>query len=81
MKYCVIKNTITVIDGSSNSDGIMRKNALSAGIAEFEILTEDEYKDRVESLPLVPQPQTELEILKKQVSENQGAIDFIVMNF
>lgn len=29
----------------------------------------------------VPQPLTELEILKNRVAVNQGAIDFIILNF
>lgn len=77
MKYCVIKNTITVIDGSDNSDEIMRENALSAGIAEFEILIEEEFKARVESLPPVPQPPTELKVLQDEVAiveEVQGQV-------
>lgn len=38
-------------------------------------------KEEIDAEKNQPQPPTELEILKNQVSENQGAIDFIVMNF
>ena len=38
--------------------------------------------DYVENLALKPIPQsTEITLLKGQVAENQGAIDFIIMNF
>lgn len=48
MKFCVIKDTTTVIDGSKNSEEIMIQNALNAGLTEteVEILTEEEYETR-----------------------------------
>lgn len=59
MKYCVVKNTTIVIDGSQNNINIMLQNALNAGFleSEIEILTEQEYEERksLEPLPL-PQP-------------------------
>lgn len=53
MKYCVIKNTTKVIDGSENSLEIMLQNAINAGFAEneVEILTEEEYQARVDLEP------------------------------
>lgn len=58
MKYCVIKDTVKVIDGSENPIGIMLQNAQNAGFAEteVEILLEEEYLARVE---LEPKPITE----------------------
>lgn len=49
MKYCVVKNTLIVIDGSENLEEVMYENALSAGFTEdkVEILTEEEYQLRV----------------------------------
>ena len=62
MKYCVIKDMTTVIDGSENPEEIMLQNAKSAGYTkeQVEILTEEEYRVRIDSLPkLVPQPTIE----------------------
>lgn len=59
MKYCVIKNTTTVIDGSDNPKEIMVQNALSAGFTELqvEILTETDYLARKALEPTqTPQP-------------------------
>jgi hypothetical protein len=60
MKYCVIKNTTTVIDGSENPTNIMLQNAISAGFVEneIEIMTEEEYKARKALEPIPPQPPT-----------------------
>lgn len=62
MKYCLVKNSTTVIDGSENSDEIMYQNAIYAGYTEneVEIITEEEYKSRVENLP-TPIPMLTLE--------------------
>ena len=53
MKYCVIKNTTKVIDGSENPTEVMLQNAQNAGYTEneVEILTEEEYLARIESEP------------------------------
>jgi len=53
MKYCVIKNTTKVIDGSENALEIMLQNAENAGFTEteVEILTEEEYQARLENEP------------------------------
>lgn len=48
MKYCVIKGTVTVIDGSNNSSEIMIINAKSSGFNEneVEIISEEEFEER-----------------------------------
>ena len=53
MRYCVIKNTTKVIDGSDNSTELMLQNARNAGFKEeeVEILTEEEYQARLENEP------------------------------
>ena len=58
MRYCVIKDSTKVIDGSENSLEIMLQNALNSGFSEMEveILTEEEYLARKE---LEPKPITE----------------------
>lgn len=60
MKYCVIKNTTTIIDGSDNADAVMIQNALNAGFVEteVEILTEEEYGARKALEPVPGQPST-----------------------
>ena len=52
MKYCVVKDTTTIIDGSNNSAEIMAQNAQNAGITDFEILTEEEYQARKANEPV-----------------------------
>ena len=71
MKYCVIKNTITVIDGSENPEEVMYRNALGSGfkVEEVEILTEGEYQLRYDNTPKPPVSKSELEILKETVEE------------
>ena len=63
MKYCVIKNTTKIIDGSVNPIEIMLQNAQNAGFteSEVEILTEEEYRARVELEPKPIPPMTESE--------------------
>ena len=63
MRYCVIKNTTKVIDGSENPVEIMLQNAQYAGFAEteVEILTEEEYLARKELEPKPPQLPTDKE--------------------
>lgn len=62
MKYCVIKNTTIIIDGSENPFTTMLENSLSAGFqeSEVEILTEEEYQARkaLETQP-IQTPSTE----------------------
>ena len=69
MRYCVIKNTTTVIDGSENSIEIMLQNAQNAGFSESEvdILTEEEYQARKDLEPIAPQSPTETEQLRADV--------------
>lgn len=65
MKYCVVKNTIKIIDGSENPKDIMLLNAINAGFnpgpieSEVEILTEEELEARKALEPVVQQPLTE----------------------
>ena len=72
MKYCVVKGTATIIDGSDNPPEIMAQNAQNAGITDFEILTEEEYQARKASEPVPPpQPTQEerLEVLEAAMLE------------
>ncbi|MBP2027390.1 hypothetical protein J2Z35_001184 [Acetoanaerobium pronyense] len=65
MRYCVVKNTTKVIDGSENSIEIMLQNAQNAGFAEteVEILTEEEYQERLANEPKPPpQPTSEQQL-------------------
>lgn len=66
MRYCVIKNTTKVIDGSDNSIDVMLQNARNAGFSEdeIEILTEKEYEERVKNEPKSPQKPTQEERLE-----------------
>ena len=64
MRYCVIKDTIKVIDGSENPIEIMLQNAQNAGFAEIEveILTEEEYEERKSQEPVpIPTPSFSME--------------------
>jgi len=72
MKYCVIKNTTTIIDGSDNPDEIMAQNAQNAGITDFEILTEEEYLARKANEPTPPEQ--EITSLKAQLAETDYKI-------
>lgn len=65
MRYCVIKDTILVIDGSNNDDYIMLGNAQNAGFSknEVEILSEEEYMARLENEPKALQEPTSEEYL------------------
>ncbi|SDO76834.1 hypothetical protein [Clostridium gasigenes] len=49
MKYCVVKNTTTIVDGSENSEKVMYENAENAGYdnKKVEILTQEEYETRL----------------------------------
>lgn len=66
MKYCVIKDTTQVIDGSNNSEETMLQNAQNAGFTEneVEILTAEEYQAKKELEPVSPQPPTTEERLQ-----------------
>ncbi len=72
MRYCVVKGTVKVIDGSDNPPEIMAQNAQNAGISDFEILTEEEYQVRKANDP-VP-PEVEIEKLKTQLTETDYKI-------
>lgn len=60
MKYCVIKNTTKIIDGSENLQEVMLQNAENAGFTaeEIEILTEEEFEVRKALEPTPPQKPT-----------------------
>lgn len=68
MKYCVLKDTTTVIDGSENTNEEMFQNATSAGFSksQVEILTEEEYQARKALEPVPPQPPTDIELLQQE---------------
>ena len=63
MRYCVIKNTTIIIDGSKNLIEIMLQNALNSGYVEIdvEILTQEDYQIRKDLEPMTPKPITESE--------------------
>lgn len=58
MRYCVVKDTTKVIDGSDNPVEVMLQNAANAGFSEseVEILTEGEYQVRADAEPKPLQP-------------------------
>jgi len=62
MRYCVVKNTTIVIDGSGNHNDIMYKNAQSSGFAkdQVEILTQEQYETR-KAIEPIPNPPTDKE--------------------
>lgn len=66
MKYCVIKNTTKIIDGSENPQDVMLQNALNAGFTaeEVEVLTEEEFEARKALEPLPPHEPTAEERLQ-----------------
>jgi len=72
MKYCVIKNTTTIIDGSKNPIEVMYKNATSAGFSEseVEILTAEEYGARKALEPTEPKSPT----IEEQLAEKDKQI-------
>lgn len=69
MKYCVVKNTTKVIDGSNNPAEIMLRNAQNAGFteSEVEILTEEEYLTRKELEPPKEKEKSQLDTLQETV--------------
>lgn len=68
MKYCVIKNTTKVIDGSDNPIEFMLKNAQNAGYSEseVEILSKEEYEARKALEPKSPIVNQD-EVLKSKI--------------
>lgn len=78
MKYCVVKGTTKIIDGSGNPVEIMARNAQNAGFAEseFEILTEEEYLARKE---LEPKP-IELPSVEERLKAAEDTIIYLLMN-
>lgn len=74
MRYCVIKDTTTIIDGSDNPDDVMVQNAINAGFPEYEILTEVEYQARFQNTNTSGLP-----TLEDRVKMLEDAMDFMVM--
>lgn len=71
MKYCVIKDTTKVIDGSENTQEMMLQNAQNAGFeeAEIELLTGEEFEAR-KALELIPIAEpTENEMIMLAIAE------------
>jgi len=71
MKYCVIKNTTKVIDGSKNPQEIMLLNAINAGFTELEveILAEDEFEARKALEPLLLHEPTTDELMMLAIAD------------
>ena len=69
MRYCVIKNTATIIDGSLNNTDVMLRNAVNAGFTEgqVEILTPEQFYDRKALEPPPPPQPSQDEILKAKI--------------
>ncbi len=72
MRYCVVKGTTTVVDGNNPTE-LMLQNALNAGFteSEVEILTEDEYKVRLEIMQKPPEPTLD--------NKNRADIDYLAI--
>lgn len=72
MKYCVIKDTTKVIDGSENPLDTMLQNAQNAGFTEDEvdILTEEEYLARreLESISEIPLTEEQQRLLDLEMA-------------
>ena len=79
MRYCVIKGTTRPIS-VGNPDDILISNAISAGFTENEvdILTEEEYEARKALEPIIPQPPTEIELLKEKVATQDSVMTEIL---
>lgn len=77
MKYCVAKGTIKIIDDSNNSVETILQNAQNAGFteSEVEILTEEEYQERLENQPKPPQPPS----LEERLQMAEDTILFLLM--
>ena len=77
MRYCVIKNTTTTLDGSSNTNDVMLQNALNCGYSaeQVEILTQEQYDERK---ALEPQPIKEPSD-KERITELEQIINMILM--
>lgn len=72
MRYCVVKDTTIIVDGSLNTDNVMLQNARTAGFTadQVEILTQAEYDERkaLESKPLpVPTAEDRIEQLENMI--------------
>ena len=82
MKYCVIKNTTTIIDGSENPQQTMIQNAINSGFTELEVefLTEDEYKRRLDLEPALPVNPTDLELFQKEQIRQENRLSQLAID-
>jgi len=76
MKYCVLKNTVKVIDGSENNQTTMIQNSSHAGFveSEVEIITQAEYEQRLAIIPVVV-PTATPKIINSPMLPTQTQID------
>lgn len=82
MKYCVLKNTTQILDGSKNPSEVMIQNAINAGFSEkeVEILTEEEYEARKALEPPKPKQLSEIDKLRiEQAQANAELFEMILM--
>lgn len=59
----------------------MVSNEIESELGEMGQIQQEDGSFVDDTTPLPPQPKSEIEILKEQLATQQGAIDFIVMNF
>lgn len=80
MKYCVIKNTTKIIDGSENPQEMMLQNAENTGFTaeEVEILTEEQFEARRALEPIPPQELSEIDKLKISQAEQFETILMLI---
>jgi len=84
MLYCVAINTTKIVDGSDNPEEVMIENAINSGYKkeEVEIITEEEYKLRIEQNPIVNE-KTPIEILQnenEQLKQSIAELTVLVSN-
>jgi len=83
MRYCVVKNTATIVDGSDNPDEVMLQNMVGSGFTEDqgEILTEEQYQKRKLLFPDIKVPsllELENNQIKERVALAEGAITVLM---
>ena len=82
VRYCVVKGTTIVIDGSLNPEGVLIQNALNAGYdkEQVEILTQEQYDERKALVPIPKPPLSEIEKLRlEQAQSNAELVQLIMM--
>lgn len=77
MRYCVIKNTTKIIDGSYNGEEVMLENAFKAGFTneQVEILTQEQFDERKSLEPKPIKDPSE----KERIAELEQIINMILM--